>query len=223
MREIPARYTDWFENNRRILETAYVSHDEPWRQSGMSGPEDRWNSLRKPIADCVERSGTFLDIGCANGYLIECVLKWTAERVLKIEPYGLDLSEKLVNMAKQRLPEFADNFFVGNSFTWMPPRRFDYVRTELVYVPLELEREYIEFLIENHLTDEGRLIIPNYAEGLELSGELFPNGYPTAFLAERMAQIGIEPERYVEGYDLVKGRWMKAAIVSRQQEQNAKT
>ena len=218
MREIPAKYAEWFENNRRILETAYVSHEEPWRQSGMSGPEDRWTSLRKPIADCVERSGSFLDIGCANGYLLECILKWTAERGLAIEPYGLDFSEKLVSMAKARLPQFANNFFVGNAFTWLPPWRFDYVRTELVYVPLELERAYLDFLMENHLTDNGQLLVPNYAEGLELKGELFPDGYPTPYLAERLEQIGIEPEGYVDGYDLVKDRKMRVAVIARQEQ-----
>jgi len=213
-RPISSELSAWFGNVRNILETAYVSHEEPWRQSEMSGPEDRWASLRKPVADCIERSGTFLDIGCANGYLIECILKWTAERGLSIEPYGLDLSEKLVNMAKERLPKYADNFFVGNSFTWLPPRRFDYVRTELVYVPLELEREYVDFLLKNHLTDEGRLLIANYAEGLELSGELFPEGYPTPFLAERLDQLGIRSERLVDGYDPIKGRRMKIAVVA---------
>jgi len=217
MNEIPARYSDWFENNRRILETAYVSHEEPWRQSGMSGPEDRWVSLRKPVADCIERSGSFLDIGCANGYLLECILRWTAELGLTIEPYGLDLSEKLVGMAKERLPKYAENFFVGNGFTWLPPRRFDYVRTDLVYVPLELEREYVDFLLENHLTDEGRLLVPNYAEGLELKGELFPDGYPTSYLEERLGQVGIEAERFMEGYDTIKGRRMKVAVIARQE------
>ena len=215
-RRISPELSAWFDNVRSILETAYVSHDEPWRQSGMSGPEDRWTSLRKPIADCIERSGSFLDIGCANGYLLECILKWTAERGLAIEPYGLDLSEKLVSMARQRLPKYAGNLFVGNSFTWLPPRRFDYVRTELVYVPLELEREYIEFLMQNHLTDEGRLLIANYAEGLEIPrGELFPDGYPTPFLAERLDQIGIRPKCFVEGYDPIKGRRMRVAVIAK--------
>lgn len=77
----------WFDNVRNVLETAYVLHVEPWRQSGFSGPEDRWVSLRRPVADCIDHDGSFLDIGCANGYLIECCLKWTAERGVQIDPY----------------------------------------------------------------------------------------------------------------------------------------
>ncbi len=125
----------WFEKIKRGVEEGYLSQPEPWRQSGFSGPEERWERLRRPIADCVDRSGTFLDIACANGYLLECLLKWIGERGLAIEPYGLDFSEKLVEMAKSRLSEHASNLFVGNALTWEPPKRFDFVRTELGYVP----------------------------------------------------------------------------------------
>lgn len=215
-RDTPVELSDWFENTRCVLETAYLSHDEPWRQSGMAGPEERWVSLRKPIADCVDRSGSFLDIGCANGYLLECILKWTADRRLSIEPYGLDLSDRLVELARMRLPGFADNFWVGNSFTWMPPRRFDFVRTELVYVPGDREREYIEFLLDNHLTAGGRLLIANYMEGMEDPGlGSLPGSYPTRYLEDRLQEIGVVAERYVDGFDPVRGRRIRVAVVSR--------
>ena len=213
-RVVPAEYDGWFENVREVLETAYLSHEEPWRQSGMSGPEDRWVNLRKPVADCVDRSGAFLDIGCANGYLLECIRRWTAERGLSVEPYGLDLSEKLVGMARKRLPRFAHNFFVGNAFTWLPPRRFDYVRTELVYVPSELEKQYVDFLIGNHLAEDGRLLVTNYIEGLEDPQKgMLTGSHPTQCLAERLEELGVRPERYMDGYDPIKGRRMRVAIV----------
>ena len=76
----------WFHALKEELETAYLQHDEPWKQSGFSGPEERWVKCRKPIADCVDKSGVFLDIGCANGYLLECISSWIAERGLSIIP-----------------------------------------------------------------------------------------------------------------------------------------
>src|SRR5690242_14632239 len=115
---------------RERLEPAYLATDEPWRQSGFSGPEARWVAMRKPVADCIDRAGSFLDIGCANGYLVECVMRWTAERNLAIDPWGIDLSPPLVALAQRRLPALADRFTVANAFTWSPPRRFDFVRTE---------------------------------------------------------------------------------------------
>jgi hypothetical protein len=83
--------SEWFYSLKETLEQAYLQHKETWKQSGFSGPEERWVKVRKPIADCVAESGTFLDIGCANGYLLECLLKWIGERGLSIVPYGLDL------------------------------------------------------------------------------------------------------------------------------------
>ncbi len=61
----------WFDHVREVLSAAYLSHEEPWRQSGMSGPQERWATLRRPVADCMDHSGTFLDIGCANDHITQ--------------------------------------------------------------------------------------------------------------------------------------------------------
>jgi len=63
------------------------------------------------------------------------------EVALYLNPYGLDISPIFIGLAKKRLPQFADHFFVYNSFYWIPPKKFDYVRTELVYVPGEYEKQ----------------------------------------------------------------------------------
>jgi len=152
----------WFSSLKETLETAYLAADEPWKQSGFSGPMERWDACRRPIADCIDSDGSFLDIGCANGYLLECVLKWTEERGVAVEPWGLDLSEKLVDLAKKRLPHYSDNLHVGNGLTWRPPRAFDYVRTELCDVPDELQRDHVVRLLEELLSPGGRLLVAEY-------------------------------------------------------------
>ena len=152
----------WFTSLQHTLEEAYLQHEEPWKQSGFSGPEERWTACRKPIADCIDRSGTFLDIGCANGYLIECVLRWTSKRNIRITPYGLDLSSRLIELARERVPDFKDKFYKGNGWDWESPIRFDFVRTEIVYVPEELQKRYIERIIERYLADGGSLLLAEY-------------------------------------------------------------
>ena len=131
----------WFEANKNTLEIAYLAGTHPWQQSGVGLRTPRsaqdWEVLRRPIAECLTSSGTFLDIGCANGYLLECILNWTRESGLRITPYGLDISEKLVALARQRLPQHAEHIFVGNAWGWSPPQTFDYVNTTLYYVPDE--------------------------------------------------------------------------------------
>lgn len=152
----------WFSGVKETLETAYLQYSEPWRQSGFRGPEERWIALRRPIAECIEKSGTFLDIGCANGYLLESIIKWTAERGIIIVPYGIDLSQKLVELAKQRLPDYRENLYVGNGWDWVNPTKFKYVRTELCYVPDILRRQYIEHILQQYLEDGGELLVVEY-------------------------------------------------------------
>jgi SAM-dependent methyltransferase len=210
----PVDLQRWFENTRTVLETAYLSHAEPWRQSGMSGPEERWISLRKPVADCIEQNGTFLDIGCANGYLLECVVRWTGDRGLRIDPYGLDVSESLARIARQRLPGYADQIYVGNSFDWRPPFRFDFVRTELVYVPGEHEREYVRRLLEEYLKPGGRLLVANYGESNpNIEKGLLPGCHPARDILARLVELGFKAETYCDGYDPIKGRRVRIAVL----------
>jgi hypothetical protein len=54
------------------LPGAYLCHSDPIRQSGFGGGAERWQAERQPTLDAVNRSGTFIDIGCANGYLRGC-------------------------------------------------------------------------------------------------------------------------------------------------------
>jgi SAM-dependent methyltransferase len=179
----------WFDDLKGLLEPAYVAAEKPWQQSGFGIHDtqrtfERWEAHRKPVADAVTSSGAFLDIGCANGFLLECVLQWVRERDLTVIPYGLDLSEKLVEMAKARLPQYAGNMFVGNGWDWTPPQTFDYVRTELVYVPDELQQAYVQRILNLYLHRGGRLLAAEYrgrndtAPALTVDRDLAALGFP---------------------------------------------
>jgi SAM-dependent methyltransferase len=122
----------WHDEMQAIIVPAYLAAETPWEQSGKSGDEAGWEYARSLIADAIDRGGTFLDVGCANGFLMECLPRWTPHHV---EPYGLDISRELAELARSRLPAWADRIFVGNAIDWEPPRRFTFVRTGLEYVP----------------------------------------------------------------------------------------
>lgn len=147
---------------KRRIYNSYMQSSTPWGQSGFSGPEERWCACRRPVADCLTQSGRFLDIGCANGYLLECVLKWTRERRLTIVPYGIDIVDDLVRMAKKRLARYAQNIELADAFRWKPATRFDYVRTEFLYVPPGYEGPFVDRILSEFLTDGGSLLIAEY-------------------------------------------------------------
>jgi trans-aconitate methyltransferase len=152
----------FFEENRRTLESAYLASDDPRAQSGFRGDAARWARARRVIVEAIDSDGTFLDIGCANGLLMESVAAWALEKGVRIEPYGLDFSAALVELAKHRLPHWADRIHLGNAFDWTPPMRFRFVRTELVYVPERDRRSFIERLVRDFLEPRGRLIVAAY-------------------------------------------------------------
>src|SRR5919197_774439 len=138
-----------------VYEKHYLASDDPRAQSGFRGDEARWALHRRPILAAIDRDGSLLDVGCANGHLLESLVAWSPHR---LEPYGLDFSSRLVALARDRLPHWRDRFFFGDVLEWTPPQRFDFVRTELVYVPPERRRE----LVERVLAYTSRLVVCGY-------------------------------------------------------------
>jgi SAM-dependent methyltransferase len=176
----PEEQAAWFAAQTALLEEHYLRADNPRAQSGFSRDEQEWERARRPVALAIHRGGTFLDIGCASGLLMESVARWAAEAGHRVEPHGLDISAKLVALARQRLPAWAEQLHVGNALDWSPPRRFDFVRTELVYVPPHLRRAYVERLLSHAVAEHGRLILCAYKgpRGVEpLAEELSGWGY----------------------------------------------
>jgi protein-L-isoaspartate O-methyltransferase len=152
----------WFAEVKQVLESAYTAALTPWQQSGKSGTFEEWIKLRVANIAAVNRPGKYLDIGCANGYLLDCLVAWSRLKGVELIPYGLDYSEKLVALAKERLSSYADNIYLGNAWNWTPPQRFDYVRTELNYVPRNYQKRFVERLIAEFVSEHGRLIISQY-------------------------------------------------------------
>src|SRR5205085_11646863 len=150
----------WHRGVAGLAVPAYLAGGTRWAQSGKSGGEAMWEEAGSDVADAIERAGTFLDVGCASGYLMECIVRWSRHRV---EPYGLEIASELAALARRRLPQWADRIFVGNALTWTSPRRFDFVRTGLEYVPPPRRRDLIAHLLE--FCD--RLIIGSFNEEAE--------------------------------------------------------
>ena len=156
--KFPDQLPDSFLRFLKDLEASYLESDDPICQSGFGGGAQRWRAEREPILDAVQSDGDLLDIGCANGYLLEYLVQWGLERGIRITPYGLDQGAHLVELARKRLPQFLEHLFVGNAWDWQPPRRFRYVYTLFGCVPQEYLKAYIDRLLSRTVESGGRLI-----------------------------------------------------------------
>lgn len=160
---------EFYAGNLRTLERAYLRGGTVQQGSGFGGDELAWRQARGHITEAITADGTFLDVGCANGLLMESVAAWCAEAGLAIEPYGVDLGPGLVELARRRLPHWAGRIWVGNAIDWTPPEglRFDYVHVLLECVPASRRGD----LIRHHLAHTvrpagGRLLVSHYAAEL---------------------------------------------------------
>jgi hypothetical protein len=153
----------WIDSGR-VLEPSYLAAGTPEGGSGFGGSAEDWHDARSVLCDAIDRDGAFLDAACANGHLMDSMVRWNAARGIHLEPYGVDISEPLTVLAQQRLPQWADRIWVGNALTWTPPdgRRFDYVHTLLDIVPDRRHRDLVEHLLRVCVAPGGRLILSNY-------------------------------------------------------------
>lgn len=152
---------DRFIDEARGLERMYLRSDDPMVQSGFSGGRERWIAERSPLVEAIDSDGVFLDVGCANGLLAANVVEWAMQRGHGIVPHGVDLGERLIALARKRLPDHADNFVVADAWTWEPGRRWRYVYSLLDLAPDDLWCDWIERLLD-WVEPGGRLIIGSY-------------------------------------------------------------
>jgi len=152
----------YFETLHAAVKEFYLDDpSNPYQQSGRSKGAERWEETRRCFVQAIDRSGDFLDVGCANGLFLESIMKWAGEVGFVLRPYGLDFVAELVELARKRFPEHKDSFFIANAFDWQPERQFDFVRTSLEYVP---EQDWTEFVRRQYATvaPGGRLIVSHY-------------------------------------------------------------
>ncbi|MFZ1889378.1 MAG: class I SAM-dependent methyltransferase [Candidatus Binataceae bacterium] len=196
---------DYYERVRTLLEDSYVAADERgdvFGGSGSSGDMASWEAKRRVIARAFDRDGTWLDVGCANGLLIETLTAWVAEDGHHIEPYGLDLSGRIADRARKRLPLWAARIWSGNVMTFEPPIRFDYVTTLADAVPPESWGMLLERVARLYLKPNGRLILSCYRPGAFM---LAKPAREAESAAEILRAAGFEPVGETEAHDPVTG------------------
>ncbi|HEY9294523.1 MAG TPA: class I SAM-dependent methyltransferase, partial [Microlunatus sp.] len=167
---------------RRLLDPSYLRAESAEGGSGFGGTPQEWRAAREQLCDAIDRDGSFLDVGCANGLLMQSVVAWSAERGRRVEPYGIDHSPALVDRARQRLPQWSDRIWVGDAVRWSHPERlrFDVVAVLTDIVLPRRHPELIKHLLDRVVAPGGRLLLSGYGGGSELGGAqvLRRCGYP---------------------------------------------
>ena len=162
----------WFAALRDAVAEHYLAEpDNPFRQSGRTSGAARWEETRRCVADAIHRSGDFLDVGCANGLLLESVIGWAREQGFALEPHGIDFVPELVALAQRRFPHHPASFSVANAFYWTPTRSYDFVRTNLEFVP---GTDRVEFARRQFtaVAPGGRLILCHYRNAGEAPADV---------------------------------------------------
>jgi SAM-dependent methyltransferase len=177
---------DYYADHVRLLEPAYLRGTTPQAGSGFGGDAERWRARREMIVDGVHRAGTFLDVGCANGLLMESVQAWAGERGLAVEPYGVDIAPRLVELARRRLPHWAGRIQVANAIDYEPAdgRRFTFVHVLLDAVPPRRHADLVRHALGRLVEPGGRLLVSHYqadgGTGLSAGEQLRRLGFQVA-------------------------------------------
>ena len=122
-----------------------------------------WRDL-EPLADFVKDGDSVLDIGCGNGRLYQLFSdKSTGIRPKKISYVGVDISEKLIEIAKE---EYPDCQFEVADMTELPfeDEKFDIVFSLVAFHHLPTEDLQLKALNEMKrvLKSKGKIILLNW-------------------------------------------------------------
>ena len=81
-------HQEWQRRVSAALAGSYLRDDDPRWQSGFDGDAALWRQARELVLLAVPSDGSFLDVGCANGHLMESLDGWARERGLHLELHG---------------------------------------------------------------------------------------------------------------------------------------
>lgn len=100
------------------------------------GSYEQWKLARDCFVPYVRDANDVLDIGCANGFLLQSLMDWGGRT---FTPWGIDIRETSIDAARAMFPDHADNFVVADMTTLAWTER----RVDVVLAPFFEYPEYM--------------------------------------------------------------------------------
>jgi hypothetical protein len=174
----------WDQRTADLLEDAYLTAGAgPGGSGSGSDSEGDWRAKRQHLAVPMDSSGSWLDVGCANGHLLATLPRWAGERGVTIDAHGLELMPRLADLARSLHPELADQIWTGSVMTSTPPKRFRYVTALSDAVPQRRLGELVTRLFADFIEPSGRIIVSSYTNQGDEPRPLFAD----------LAELGFAP------------------------------
>jgi hypothetical protein len=105
--------------------------------SDFCGSYHSWRLAREILNQHIDNGGTALDLGCANGLLLACLLLWHPRGFI---PFGMDINPARIEVARRLMNSFADNFYVHNFFA----QEWPVARADIIIAPWQPSSSFIE-------------------------------------------------------------------------------
>lgn len=141
---------DWLSNNKELFSVEL---------NGYSGVPIGAYLSTLPL---IFNSGKILDLGSGNGALLLFLTKFSKK---ELEPYGVDIKDTVIEQAKQLLPEYENNFKIGNVNDAKFEAKFEIIITNPFYGKPDITT-YINKCLDM-LTDNGYLLFRVHRDVLE--------------------------------------------------------
>jgi len=126
---------------------------------------EKWKEFRFFIVNEIDKPGTIIDIGCANGFLLHCLQEWSDLRLI---PYGIDKNAELVQQAKALFSDIPHNFrhcsvedFCGKKIDYFPSE-FNYIYWNFPNRWKPQAKKYVFEQLRTHMSKKGKFIIGLY-------------------------------------------------------------
>jgi hypothetical protein len=169
-----SEFLEWDRRTATLLEDVYVAAGAGPGGSGSGDlSEGAWRAKRQHLAVPMDRDGTWLDVGCANGHLLATLPTWAAERGVTIEPYGLELLPRVAELARSLHPPLAPSIWTGSVMSWRPSMRFRYVTVLDDAVPPDRLGVLVDRLLRDFVGPGGRVIVSSYTNAGQPPRKLF--------------------------------------------------